>query len=189
MTVPNLITTIRIILAPIFIIYLLDDRFLSALIVFVLCGVSDGLDGLVARLFNQKSNLGAYLDPMADKILLVSAFIALSVLGPLPAWLTVTVIARDLLILLGVFVLFLNGREFTVRPSILSKITTCLQFILVMAVLAKDFLSFPSMFYPFFFYLTALSTIISGLHYMHYWFKMMGEGAMKINGDNTLDNP
>ncbi len=85
MTVPNLITTIRIILAPVFIIYLINDQFLSALVVFVICVASDGLDGLVARLFNQKSTLGTYLDPLADKILLVSAFITLAVRGYLPS--------------------------------------------------------------------------------------------------------
>lgn len=109
MTVPNLITTIRIILAPVFIIYLINDQFLSALVVFVLCVASDGLDGLVARLFNQKSTLGSYLDPLADKILLVAAFITLSVRGYLPSWLTVLVIARDVMIMLGIFFYFSTG--------------------------------------------------------------------------------
>ena len=139
MTVPNLITTIRIILAPVFIIYLINDEFILALIVFVLCGLSDGVDGLVARLFNQKSTLGTYLDPLADKIVLVAAFIALSVRHLLPAWLTVLVISRDILILLGVLVLFINKHELNVKPSILSKITTCLQFVTVVIALLRGF--------------------------------------------------
>ena len=183
MTVPNLITTIRIILAPIFIIYLINGQLLSALIVFILCGVSDGLDGMVARLFNQKSRLGAFLDPLADKIVLLSAFIALSVIDFLPPWLTVLVIARDIMILLGVFVFFLNRLEFKIKPSILSKINTCLQFATVIGVLSKNYLPFSSKFYLFTFYTTAFFTISSGLHYMHYWFKMMGEGlANNSNG-------
>ena len=177
MTVPNLITAIRIILAPIFVIYLIDEQFVSALIVFFLCGISDGLDGMVARLFNQKSRLGTYLDPLADKILLVSAFVALSVMGYLPSWLTVTVIARDILILLGVFVLFMNHLEFTIKPSALSKITTCLQFISIIVILAQNILSLHPMLIRVLFYLTGLFTISSGLHYMHYWFKIMGEGG------------
>ena len=175
MTVPNLITAIRIILAPIFIIYLINEQFLSALIVFLLCVVSDCVDGLVARIFQQKSRLGVYLDPLADKILLVSSFIVLSVEGFLPSWLTVMVISRDVMILLGVFILFLNGLEFNIRPSIISKINTCLQFITVIAVLSKDYLSYSSEFYFYLFCLTALFTISSGLHYMHYWFRVMGE--------------
>ena len=177
MTVPNLITTIRIILAPVFIIYLINDQFFSALIVFLICVVSDGVDGMVARLFGLQSKLGTYLDPLADKILLVAAFITLSVSGFFPAWLTVTAIARDVMILLGVFVLFLNRLEFNIKPSFLSKITTCLQFIAVVAVLSKDYVPLSSRNYLYIFYVTAFFTISSGLHYMHYWFKMMGEGS------------
>ena len=184
MTVPNLITTIRIILAPIFIIFVINDQLQSALIVFAICCLTDGLDGMVARLFAQKSKLGAYLDPIADKILLVATFVALSIRGFFPPWLTVTVIARDVLILLGVVVLFFSRLEFaTIKPSILSKITTCLQFASVIAVLAKGILfTFPSQAYPFLFYATAVFTISSGLHYMHYWFRMMGEGNPPSNG-------
>lgn len=177
MTVPNLITTMRIILAPIFIIYLINDQSLSALVVFVIGCVTDGLDGLVARIFDQKSKLGTYLDPLADKILLVAAFVALSVRGFLPAWLTVLAISRDVLILLGVLVLSLNRLEFNIRPSILSKITTCLQFITVIAVLSRDYLLYPPDFYFYLFWLTALFTITSGLHYIHFWFRVIGEGS------------
>jgi len=174
-TVPNLITTIRIILAPVFIIYLINDQFLPALIVFILCTVSDGLDGLFARLLNQKSMLGAYLDPLADKILLVAAFIALSIRGYLPPWLGVMVIARDILIMLGVIVLFLNHLEFNIRPSILSKLNTTLQFITILLVLSKEYTWFSSKIYVSVYYVTALFTVGSGLHYMHTWFKLIGE--------------
>ena len=181
MTLPNLITTIRIILAPIFIIYLISEQFLSALIVFLICVVSDGLDGLFARIFNQKSRLGTYLDPLADKILLVATFITLGVRRYLPPWLTVLVIARDVMILLGIFFLFIHAKEPKIRPSIISKINTCLQFVTVLSVLAKDYLSFPSIFYLTVYYLTALFTISSGLHYMHFWFKTMGDGIDSQN--------
>jgi len=177
MTVPNLITMIRIILAPVFIIYLINDQFISALIVFILCGVSDGVDGMVARLFDQKSRLGTYLDPIADKTLLVAAFIVLAVRGVLPSWLTVLVIARDVMILLGVFVISLHRTELRIKPSVLSKINTCLQFVTVIAVLSKGHLAFPPTVYLSLYYGTALFTISSGLHYMQYWFRVMGEGA------------
>ena len=179
MTVPNIITAIRIVLAPVFIIYLINDQFLSALVVFLLCAISDGLDGMLARLLKQKSKLGLYLDPLADKFLLVAAFITLSVRGFLPPWLTVTVITRDVFILLGVFVLFLNKLDLTINPSILSKITTWLQFITVVAVLARKYLPVRPEAYPYIFYVTAIFTIASGLHYMHYGFKIMGEGSQE----------
>jgi cardiolipin synthase len=163
MTVANLITTVRIILTPIFIIYLIDEQFLPALVVFVLCGVSDGLDGMVARLFNQKSRLGTFMDPLADKILLV--------------------ITRDVMIVLGILVVFLNRMEINITPSIWSKITTCLQFFSVIAVLSRAYVGLPSPFYLYLFYLTGLFTIISGLHYMHYWFRMMGEVSGPGKGD------
>ncbi len=177
MTVPNLITTLRIILAPIFIIYLINDQFLSALIVFLLCGVSDGLDGFVARVFNQKSAIGRYLDPLADKIILVAAFIVLAARGLLPPWLAVMVIARDVLILLGVLMLYLMGASFVVKPSIVSKITTCLQFVIPIAVLSRDYLALPTGSTMFLYLLTAAFTISSGLHYMYYWFTVMGDRA------------
>ena len=177
MTVPNLITTIRIILAPVFVIYLINDQLLPALVVFLVCAVTDGLDGMLARLMNQRSKLGAYLDPLADKLLLVAAFVTLSVRGYLPAWLTVLVFSRDTIILLGVLVLFLIRTEFAIKPTPISKITTWLQFITILVVLSQAYMPFITKFYPYIFYLTALLTISSGLHYMYNWFKMIGEGS------------
>jgi len=177
MTVPNLITTIRIILTPIFVIYLLDGQFLSGLVVFMICVLSDGADGTLARLFNQKSRLGSYLDPLADKMLLISAFVVLAVLGFLPSWLTVLAISRDILIMLGIFILYLNNIKISIKPSILSKITTCLQFASIIIVLSKDFFLAYQPYFPYLFYLAGFFTIVSGLQYMHYWFKIMGESG------------
>jgi cardiolipin synthase len=178
MTVPNLITMIRIILTPVFVIYMIQDEFFSALVVFVLCGVSDGVDGMVARLFNQKSRLGTYLDPLADKIVLASGFVVLSARGFMPPWLAVTVLARDVLILLGVVVMSLNRVEMKIKPSIVSKITTCLQFFTIIAFLSRSYLSVTADFYSIFLYTTAFFTIASGLHYMHSWFRFMGENSV-----------
>ncbi len=165
-------------MAPILVIYLINDRFLPALLVFVLAGLSDGADGLVARLFNQKSKLGTYLDPLADKILLVTAFIVLAARGVVPPWLTVIVISRDILILLGVLILFLNAQDFTIRPSILSKITTCLQLGTVFVVLSKGHFHFSTKVSLYLFWATTVFTISSGLHYMRWWFRTIGEGKL-----------
>jgi cardiolipin synthase len=178
MTIPNLITSLRIILTPILIIYLINDKFLSALVVFILAGLSDGLDGLVARVFDQKSKLGAYLDPLADKILLITTFVVLSVRGFIPPWLTVVVISRDTLILLGVLIFFLNDTDFTVRPSILSKMTTCLQLGTIFVILSKSHFHFLNLLSEYLFWVTGILTISSGLHYMRYWFGMIGEGSI-----------
>jgi cardiolipin synthase len=175
MTIPNLITSIRIILVPIFVIYLIQDKLLGALVVFILAGLSDGADGLIARLINQKSKVGAYLDPFADKLLLVAAFVVLAAKDLVPAWLTVLVISRDVLILLGALMLYLNRADLAIRPSWLSKMNTCLQLITIFAVLSEGYFHFFSRFSPYLFWATGLLTVSSGLHYMHYWFRMTGE--------------
>jgi len=179
MTIPNLITSIRIILVPVFVIYLINDKPLSALVVFILAALSDGADGLIARVFDQKSKLGTYLDPLADKILLVAAFIVLAVRGLIPSWLTVIVISRDILILLGVLILFLNNVDLSIRPSMLSKMTTCLQLGSVFVVLAKNHMHFFSYGSEYLFWVTGMLTISSGLHYMRYWFRIIGEGPLR----------
>jgi len=177
MTIPNLITTLRIILVPIFIIYLINERFLAALTLFILAGLSDGVDGLLARLLNQKSRLGSYLDPLADKFLIIAAFVVLAVRDIIPPWLTVTVITRDVLILLGVLILFLTKQDIVIHPSILSKMTTCLQLATVFLVLAGSHFHLFSGIIPFTYMATGVLTIASGLHYMRSWFQMMGEGS------------
>ncbi len=178
MTVPNLITSIRIILVPIFTIYIINDRFLPALIVFMLAGLSDGADGFVARLFDQRSKVGAFLDPLADKTLLVTAFGTLSLRGLVPSWLTVIVISRDFMILLGVLILFLSSTEITIRPSSLSKMTTCFQLLTVFIVLSQRHFHYSLHVNIYVFWVTGVFTIASGLHYMRYWFRMIGEGSL-----------
>jgi len=182
MTVPNLITILRILLTPIFIIFLLNDEYLPALILFVVAGISDAADGLIARMFNQKSKLGAFLDPLADKILLVSAFVVLSAKDDVYSWLAVIVISRDFLILLGVLILFLNSQDFTFKPSIVSKMTTCMQlatvFVALFVALSADQFPYLHQFSIYLFWATGLLTITSGLHYLSQWFRMMGEGPI-----------
>jgi cardiolipin synthase len=183
MTIPNLITAIRIVLAPVFLIYLINSQLKAALVVFLVCAVSDGLDGIIARVFNQKSKLGAYMDPLADKLVLVVAFVALSIIGIIPPWLAVTVIARDMMILVGILVLFLNRLDVIIKPSFLGKTTTWAQFVTVLIVLSKSYLTNVTALYPYIFYLTGLLTISSGLHYMHRGFKIIGEGPSERQED------
>lgn len=184
MTVPNIITMIRILLAPVFIIYVIDGELMTGLVVLIICGISDGVDGMIARLFNQKSKLGTWLDPLADKIILVSAFIALGIIGYLPPWLTVIVISRDLLILIGIVIIYLTGIEVKIDPLLSSKITTCLQFITVIVALTGTYLTFMEGKYIYLYCLTGLMTIVSFLQYLYQWLKIMGDKPNPLNPEN-----
>ncbi len=166
MNVPNILTLIRILLTPLFVILLLKDMFPMALLVFAIAGISDGLDGFIARYFNQRTTLGAYLDPAADKLLLASSFVALAVLDIIPSWLAVIVIARDVIIVMGISILTLFQKPYEVRPSLISKLTTTCQIITVLATLFDPQKARLAPVANYLYWVTATVTIISGLHYI-----------------------
>jgi cardiolipin synthase len=134
-TLPNLITLGRLFSVPLIIWFIIDGQFWAAFVVFVLAGISDGIDGFIARQFNLRSRLGAYLDPIADKALLVSIYLSLAVMDEIPAWLTTMVVSRDLLIVGGVILAGLLGRPIEVRPLVVSKFNTGAQIVLAALVL------------------------------------------------------
>ena len=117
MNIPNLITILRILLIPVFIILLLYNHFSWALAVFAFCGVTDGLDGFIARNSNQRTVLGTYLDPMADKLLLISGFVTLSFLKIIPLWITIVLVSRDLILLIGTLILHMIQGYIVIEPS------------------------------------------------------------------------
>ncbi len=144
MNLPNYITLVRIILIPFFINLMIYSYYQWALVVFVSACVTDALDGLIARLTNSRTELGALLDPIADKLLILSAFITLVLLGMLPVWLVIIVVSRDVILVLGSAVIYFMGHELKARPSIIGKATTGLQFLtvsfsLVLTALDVDF--------------------------------------------------
>ena len=165
-SLPNVITVIRILLTPIFVIFLQSGWYLYALLVFVVAAVSDGLDGFLARYFDQRTELGAYLDPLADKLLLITAFIGMAVLQFIPAWLAIIVISRDVLILMGIGVFTITQTRFEINPSIWSKMTTFTQLFTICLVLLTLIVSIPNGIKSTLFFLTAVITIISGVHYL-----------------------
>jgi cardiolipin synthase len=125
LNLPNLLTLLRIGAIPLFLILLTDERYTDALLVFVVAGATDSLDGAIARLTNSHTALGAYIDPLADKLLLLSSFIILAFLGFVPRWLAILVISRDVIILLGFAVLyFITGHSIAVRPTLVGKAST-----------------------------------------------------------------
>lgn len=181
MNIPNILTLLRIILVPVIVILLIQGLFIKALIVFIVAALSDVLDGFLARVLHQQTALGAYLDPIADKALLASSFATLSVLHAIPGWLTVIVISRDVIILLGISILSIMSISVTIRPTFISKITTTLQLSTVLFVLADRSLpgSFNEIWQMALFWLTALFTVISGLDYMMKGQKLINQDIKK----------
>ena len=168
MNIPNLLTLLRIILSPVIVILLIQGAFFKALIAFIVAGITDALDGFLARVLHQQTVLGAYLDPIADKALLASSFITLSVLHIIPGWLTVIVISRDFIILLGISVLSIMSITVKIRPLFVSRVTTAMQLLTVLSALSTRCI--PGNSYELWllaiYWVTAFFTIISGLSYM-----------------------
>jgi cardiolipin synthase len=164
--IPNFLTVARILMTPLFVILLMKNLFGHALVLFSLAAVSDGLDGFIARYFNQRTVMGAYLDPIADKFLLSAAFITLAILTIIPAWLTVIVISRDILIMAGIAIFTINNIKVKIKPSIVSKFTTAVQLGTVFIVLLGfQFKTVVIAEQPAL-WATAGLTIFSGLHYI-----------------------
>ena len=136
MNLPNLITIARILLAPFIIWLIISGEMLAAFIAFLVAGVSDGVDGFLAKRWSQVTALGAHLDPLADKLLLVSIYVALGVGSHLPPWLVILVVSRDLLILGGLMVAWVMHRPMAIKPLVISKVNTFAQILLAGSVLA-----------------------------------------------------
>jgi cardiolipin synthase len=167
-TAPNQLTLLRMIFVPFIVIHLVEGRYLWALVVFVVAGFSDGLDGLLARTLHQQTLLGQYLDPIADKLLLSTMFLVLSILHKIPWKYTVLVFSRDISILAASAVLFAIAGLRNFKPSIFGKANTFSQisavfFVLLFEVRPAHWEDFAR---KWFLYFTAFFTIASALHYL-----------------------
>ena len=134
----NSVTLGRVILVPVIFWLLVSGQMQWAAVLFVVAGLSDAVDGYLAKTFNQQTTLGAYLDPLADKLLVVSVYIALGTAGHLPSWLVIAVVSRDILIVLGVVLLRVVGQPLTIRPLVVSKANTFGQLLLAAVVLTDE---------------------------------------------------
>jgi cardiolipin synthase len=134
-TIPNFITIGRLITVPLIVWLMVADRFVEATVLFVLAGISDAADGFIAKRFGAASELGAYLDPIADKTLLVSVFVTLGFKGLLPPWLIILVVSRDLFIIGGILLSYILSNPMPVRPLLVSKVNTVAQILLIAFVL------------------------------------------------------
>jgi cardiolipin synthase (CMP-forming) len=181
---PNLITIFRIALVPVLILLLKDQEYAMALVVFAVAGVSDGLDGFIAKRFHCETRLGSILDPLADKTLLVSSYVMLMLLNHLPFWLMLTVAFRDLLIVSGYLVYTSMVGPVQMRPSWLSKLNTFMQIALIVVILAQQAMQ---LIYPLvvdaLIYAVLLTTVASGLHYLWTWLVMKDLEPVKERHD------
>lgn len=166
LTVPNLITLARILLTPLFIILLIQKRYHPALWIFIFAGLSDLADGLIARRWRQKTPLGTFLDPLADKLLMGSSFITLAIYHIIPPWLTVIVLSRDLILVFGVMLFKLVHLPVVVQPSLAGKLTTTTQVATVLLVLVAQTWPLSPTFLLALFWLTGGITALSGIHYV-----------------------
>ena len=171
LTPANQLTLLRMLLIPLFVILVVYGHFGWALIVFGFAGITDALDGLIARRSGQKTSLGAWLDPMADKLLLVTTFVVLTLpnLGlanRLPIWLTVLIISRDVGIVLTVAIVNLATGPRTFRPSMYGKVATATYILTAVVALLFNYLGFHSVVVDLFVYGSLTITLISGFHYI-----------------------
>ncbi len=170
MNVPNLISLLRLAAVPVVVWMIATGRFAGAFWIFVAAGVSDAIDGWLARVLNQRTHLGAYLDPIADKALLVCVFVALGQVGKLDSWLVILVVSRDVMIVGGIILLFLLEHRVAIEPSFVSKANTMVQIAFAGLVLARHGLGIggASMAAALEWagYVVALTTLFSGAHYV-----------------------
>jgi cardiolipin synthase len=185
-TVPNLLTVFRMVLIPVFVSLLFYQKFVLALGIFVLAGVTDGLDGLLARRFDQKSQLGTILDPIADKLMLVTAFVVLSMRTvfphpvpshlPVPFWVTVAVISRDVFILVGAAAINIVTGFRRFRPSLLGKINTTVQIVAIAAIMFAASVPYGIGYYlPTIYTTVFVMAVLSGAHYVFFVSRLVNE--------------
>ena len=167
----NQLTLLRVLLVPAFVILITYGYLGWALVTFIMAGLTDALDGLIARWSGQKTTLGAWLDPVADKLLLVTAFVILTLPGMglehrLPVWLTVLVISRDVVILLTVAIVNLAAGPRTFRPSIYGKLATVINVVTVVVTPFVNYRGGPVLAVSVCVYASLVITVISSLHYI-----------------------
>lgn len=169
-SLPNIVTFARLLSVPVTIWLMLDGSMTLAFWLFIAAGVSDAIDGYLAKRFNARTEFGAYLDPLADKTLLVATYLTLGWLGHLPTWLVILVVFRDLMIIGGALVVHALTQSFKSRPMLISKINTALQIALVTFVLARLGLDFEDHGVSrILIFAVGASTVLSGGAYLVHW--------------------
>ncbi|HEV3043544.1 MAG TPA: CDP-alcohol phosphatidyltransferase family protein [Roseiarcus sp.] len=175
-SLPNLITLARLLLAPLAVLMIVSQRFMPAFAIFVVAGLSDAVDGFIAKRFDLRTELGAYLDPLADKALLVSIYVTLAIVRELPPAIAIIVVSRDMMILIAVLISWLLDNPVAIRPVWVSKFNTAAQIAVAALVLGvKAFGIQPLPGQEFAVWLVAASTIASGAVYIAQWLDHMNK--------------
>ncbi len=164
--IPNMITGTRILCVPCLLWMLFSHQFERSLILVLFMGLSDALDGFLARCYNWKTTLGAYLDPVADKLMLLSAFLAFALLGWIPWWLAAIVIARDVILLVGAVSYHLFTRKLQIEPLAISKINTFAQIVLAVSLIYSQVHAIHPQVLNALMTLVVCTTIASGMQYI-----------------------
>src|SRR5581483_1427195 len=167
MNIPNSLTILRILLIPVYVGFLVYERYDHALLVLLLAGLTDGLDGTIARVANQRTRLGAFLDPLADKLLLTSGFVTLAVMHLIPSWIAIVVVSRDLILMAGTVLAQVTDSQVDISPTILGKGTTLFQLAyIILAVFLVSRQMDLGVLRPLLYAMVAL-TLTSGFHYLY----------------------
>ncbi len=172
MNLPNTLTVLRILMIPFFVITLTYGKYALSLILFIAAALTDALDGFIARIQNKKTAIGKFLDPLADKALVLTSFIIFAILGWIPKWLAITVISRDVIIVVGSAILYIITGNLKVSPSLIGKATTFSQLflaaILLLLVNLNSLKALPSVII----WITGILTIASGIQYIYRGFRI-----------------
>jgi cardiolipin synthase len=179
-TLPNILTIFRMALIPVFVSFLFYQKFLLALAIFIVAGITDGLDGLLARRFHQQSPLGRILDPIADKMMLVTSFIVLSMKGVY--WVTITVLSRDVFILVGAAAINMVTGFRSFQPSLPGKISTLVQIVAVATVMLAAQVRIGTGYYLPTVYASVFAfTLFSGVHYVFFVTRLINKNSGDSN--------
>ena len=174
MSIPNLITLARIILVPVVVWAIASGQLRLAFLLFMAAAISDAVDGFLAKRFGMKTELGAYLDPLADKVLIVSIYVTLGITGVIPLWIVILVVSRDFMIVGAIILSWVIGRPVAIRPHIISKVNTGAQIVFAGLVLASRGLGFDSEpVLTLVMALVAVLTLLSVGLYLNEWIRHM----------------
>lgn len=178
LTIPNVLTILRILLIPVIVGFLVYGYYDYALITLIVAVITDALDGTIARMANQKTEFGAYLDPLADKLLLMTSFMTYSLLGLVPIWSVIVVVSRDAILLTGTLLARVTETKIDASPSVLGKATTLFQSAYIILVLAFTSREFDLALLTPLLYTMSILTVASGLHYI-------GRTVININSSSS----
>jgi cardiolipin synthase len=177
LNLPNLITIARILMVPVVVWAIASRQMQIAFLVFLAAGVSDAVDGFLAKRLGMASELGAHLDPLADKALIVSIYVSLGITEAIPRWIVILVVSRDILIIGGVMLAWFLGRPMTVKPLLVSKLNTAAQIVFATLVLASLAFGFEAAIAQTgLLWLVAALTLISVGFYVREWWRHMNAG-------------